>query len=232
MQNLLRRLLLGAAILFASVYSSAQSPTVISQAYNETFHTAQVTVAEEGFCSATAIGPLALLTATHCELGTDEITLQGKGGSPDVDLKIDRRVRDGYDHTILYVSPTYLAGYTFTNVATVEPDYRAALGQGVFVIGNPHGFSEIFRKGYIAGAESYDNGGESIPEILVDIHVGPGDSGAAIFDEFGNVIGVVAGIEVHGDAADVADQYRMPYALSLNFTVGQLKEAASYGAKK
>jgi hypothetical protein len=234
MKNLLRRLLLGAAVVFAGVCNTAssQSPVVIQQAYNETYHVVQVTVAENSYCSATAIGPFALLTATHCELGTDEIALQGKGGKPDVDLKIDGRIRDGYDHTILLISPTYLAGYKFTTFAAVDLLHKFDFGQDVFFIGNPRGFSELFRKGYVAGSATYTSAlGENVPEILIDINVGHGDSGAAIFDSNGAVIGVVAGIEVHG-TADEGSQYKMPYALALNFTDGQIKEAVAYGTTK
>ena len=232
MKNLLRRLFLGAAILTASIVASAQSSAIIAQAHNESYYTAQTTVVESSYCSATAIGPFALLTATHCELGTDEITLHGKGGAPDVDLKIDGRIRDGYDHTILLISPIYLAGYKFTAIANVDLEHKFDIGQDVFIIGNPRGFSELFRKGYVSGSDTYTSAlVESVPEILVDINVGPGDSGAAIFNENGVVIGVISGIEVHG-TVDAGNQYKMPYALALNFTAGQIQEAVSYGVKK
>ena len=179
MKNLLRRVLFGAAIIFASMYgvASAQSSVVIDKVYSEVYHTRQATVAEVSYCSATAIGPLALLTATHCELGTDEIVLQGKDGAPDVDLKIERVVRDGYDHTIMYVSPIALAGYVFPAFASVDLAHKFGRGDDVFLIGNPHGFSNIFRKGYVSGATLCDGlNQESIPEILIDVNVGEGDS--------------------------------------------------------
>ncbi len=234
MKNLLRRVLFGAAIIFASMYgvASAQSSVVIDKTYSEVYHTRQATVAEVSYCSATAIGPLALLTATHCELGTDEIVIQGKDGAPDVDLKIERVVRDNYDHTIMYVSPIALAGYVFPAFASVDLAHKFGRGDDVFLIGNPHGFSNIFRKGYVSGSTLCDGlNQESIPEILIDVNVGEGDSGAGIFDSNGVLIGVVTGIEVHG-AADESTAYKMPYALVLNFTPGQIQEAASYGVKK
>ena len=232
MKKLMRKALLGAAVLLLSLSSSAQSSAVISKVYSETYHTAQATVAESSYCSATAIGPYALLTATHCELGTDEISLQGKDGAPDVSLKIDRTIRDGYDHTIFLVSPTYLAGYKFTDFAPIALSHKFYRGDDIFLIGNPRGFSSLLRKGYISGSTTCDSlSTESIPEILMGIDVGHGDSGAGIFDDNGNLIGVVAGIEVHGTVDD-GTQYKVPYALILNFTDGQLQEAASYGVKK
>jgi hypothetical protein len=175
---------------------------------------------------------MSLLTATHCELGTDDIILQGKGGSPDVTLTINRRVRDGYDHTIMYVSSTQVPGYNFTQFATVDLSHKFDFGQDVFIIGNPYSFSELFRKGYVAGAKSYSsNLGNDITEILIDMNVGGGDSGAAVFDVNGNILGVVGGIEIQG-TADISDQYKMSYMLALNFTDEQIKEAVSYGGKK
>ena len=131
------------------------------------------------------------VTAAHCELGTDEIVLQGKDDAPDVDLKIERAVRDGYDHTIMYVSPIDLAGYVFPFFAPVDLVHKFVRGEDVFLIGNPHGFSNIFRKGYVAGYTLCDGlNQESIPEILIDVRVGEGDSGAGIFDGNGNLIGL------------------------------------------
>src|SRR5713226_3523673 len=69
-------------------------------------HIVQETLANRDSCSATAIGPHALLTATHCELGSDELQIDG------LSAHISKKLRDGNDHTIYIFSdttfPTYL----------------------------------------------------------------------------------------------------------------------------
>lgn len=233
MKNLLRRMLFGAAVLLASAYGGAwaQGPVVVGKAYSEVYHTRQATATEVTYCSATAIGPRALLTATHCELGTGEITLQGKDDAPDTKLKVDREIRDDADHTILFVSSVDQSGFVFPAFASVDVSHKFGFGQDIFFIGNPHGFSNVFRKGYVAGHTVCTTPlGDSIPEILLETHVGEGDSGAGIFDETGTLIGVVAGIEVHG--VGEPSEFRMPYILALDFTAVQIKDALSYGAKK
>jgi len=229
MKKLITKFLFGVAIFIVGTlgFASAQSPEVIAKVYDATYNIAQMTVAGTHLCSATAIGSQALLTATHCELPSDQLMLQGKGSNPDITVTIDKQIRDGSDHTILLIS-----GYKFPSFVPVDLEHKFDFGQDVFFIGNPRGFSELFRKGYVAGSATYTSAlGENVPEILIDINVGHGDSGAAIFDSNGAVIGVVAGIEVHG-TADEGSQYKMPYALALNFTDGQIKEAVAYGTTK
>lgn len=212
--------------------SHPQNTDAIEKANDAAYHIAQLTSVEEHLCSATAIGPQALLTATHCELGSDELFVQGKNGKPIQDLFVTKRIRDNNDHTIMFIN-----GGSFPSYVDVEVDYDFTLGQDVFVIGNPANFTDLLRKGYISGVGQTDisipgapdDQFDSVPflEVYMDIRVGEGDSGAAVFNERGKVIGVVTGID-KGGSKEVGNEYRMPYTMHLMFTEKQLKEAAAF----
>jgi hypothetical protein len=230
MKKLITRFLFGVAIFIVGTlgFASAQSPEVIAKAYDNTYHTAQMTAADKSLCSATAIGPQALLTATHCELPSNQLTLQGKGNNPDITVIIDKQIRDGSDHTILLIS-----GYKFLSYALVDLEHKFDFGQDVFIIGNPHGFSNVFRRGYVAGSSSFSGFTEGIiPEVLLEIHTGEGDSGAAMFDANGTVIGLIDGNDIHGNSLDDPQRFVMSYALVFTLTPDQIKEAVAYSTVK
>lgn len=129
-------------------------------------------------CSATAIGPHALLTASHCEQPTSKITVD-----EDEDVKVLGLVRDGRDHTIYILDVTFKF---WSPVVARSPE----IGEDVFIFGNPGQFDDILRKGYVANVLEADH---EIPErVILDMNGWYGDSGAAVFDSDGNIIGVVS----------------------------------------
>src|SRR5258708_3268035 len=128
---------LAIALLFVFP-SCAGNKEAISAAHKTTHEIHQRTIVEGDSCSATAIGVNALLTASHCELPTDTIAVDGNLAHV---LGI---IRDGNDHTI------YLLDITFVQYASFAKGLPE-IGDDIFAFGNPSGFTDLFRRGTVAG---------------------------------------------------------------------------------
>ena len=125
----------------------------------------------DGTCSGTAIAPHAILTATHCFDGPT-VKLSG--------LIVRKRIDDGDDHTLLVV------GQTFGAHAELAP--MPDLGKSVHILGNPGDLRGIYASGTVAG--DFDG------DTLLNLPIYYGDSGAAVLDDAGHVVGVISGIRV------------------------------------
>jgi hypothetical protein len=169
----------------------------------------QETMFGMGTCSATAIGKHALLTATHCELSTDELDVDG------VSVKIVQRLRDGNDHTIYLIE-----GKTFTDIAAFSPN-ALQLGDPVFLWGNPRGLVHLYRQGFYAGKQR-PPGKPFWPDVLMfDLNIGPGDSGGALFNSNGEIVAVVSMMFNPGDIY-------LATCFPLKFSAEQLKIAREF----
>lgn len=155
-------------------------------------------------CTATAIGPHALVTAEHCDMkAVDEDGTPQDGspilffvdplGKPDyltakTPYKIQAKAFDGRDHMILFVS-----GPAFKDIVpwtTMEPSQ----GETVAWFGNPAGIRDMFREGYVMGVQSapVPFHMKEQPLFLVAAGAVPGDSGSLVFDEkTGKIVGIV-----------------------------------------
>jgi hypothetical protein len=158
-------------------------------------------------CSSTAIGPHALLTATHCDLGASTVSVDG------VQAAIMSRLTDGNDHTI------YMLNITFGEYAKF--DKMTKIGDEVWLRGNPYGLKQLIRYGHYAGvisekADLTKSGVETI--YMFDINSAPGDSGSAIFDKHGKIVAVTT----YGFSGD---GFVMVGSLALHFTSAQLAQA-------
>jgi len=227
--------LLRAALMFVFMFligpigvSNGQSstPNVYATAHRTTHQIFEATiVSEPRACSATAIAPHALLTASHCELPTNAVAVDG---SRDI-MEIQGVIRDGYDHTIYLVSGTFKHYAEFSSA-------RTNVGDDVFLFGNPGELSDILRKGYIAKAP-LDNVtaiqrmflGPIADQVTYDFNGFFGDSGAAIFNSTGEIIGVVSQILSQSSPeprGTVTQNLMVGYVI--HFTPAQLKQAEQY----
>lgn len=125
----------------------------------------------DGTCSGTAIGPHAVLTATHC-FGDANVKLSG--------LTVKLRLDDGNDHTLLVVTQAFRAH------AELAP--MPGAGAEVHISGNPGDLRGIYASGTVAGGLDGDT--------LLNLPIYYGDSGAAVLDDAGRIVGVISGIRV------------------------------------
>lgn len=201
---------------------AAVNPAV-EKAHNASYHIAQMTLMGGSMCSATAIGPHALLTATHCELPTDDLEIMGQtvGG----DAIIVGRIRDYVDHTILLIKNIEFPVW----VSVVEK--KPSLGDDVFTFGNPGTWTDIFQKGYVAGLqfdtsmEAQLTGNAKPPEILLDFQAYPGTSGSGVFNLDGDLVFVVSSYHEQSDDK-VAIAFASAYPLL--FSKDELAKATAF----
>lgn len=126
-----------------------------------------------GVCSATYIGPTTILTARHC-IAEDAGVVKIDGERAGYALLAD----DKHDHVMLRVTARR-SRWAF------QAD-KPKVGDEVFKRGNPAGLNDILTVGRVAG---WDTG-----RMYVDITCYKGDSGAALFDKRGRIVGVVSAI--------------------------------------
>jgi hypothetical protein len=198
-----KKLFLSLAALACLTASAFASNPVVTEAHKTTHKIKMSNVfgGSVGSCSATAIGPHAILTATHCSSPSAVITIDDK------DADVMGTFGDGLDHTIILVR-----GVTFENFADVDSS-RPVIADDVFVFGNPGSFVDIYRKGVVAGfqkPEAPDSaleallyskpkpGNEGVQITFYDFNGFFGDSGSAIFNDKGKIIGVTSFIDGEG----------------------------------
>lgn len=136
----------------------------------------------DSICSGTAVGPDLLVTAQHCG------TLTHVRDTPVTAAVVEQGERD----FVLY----RITGITFEHYA--KRGDIPSQGDRVRWWGAPMGQVDIYREGYVARV--------SDSEIAVSAPICRGDSGAGIFNDAGEVVGVVS--------AMVAPQH-CQFALSL-----------------
>lgn len=131
-----------------------------------------------GVCSGTVIGSRAILTATHCfRAGSGDPTVNGSA------VSITKREDDGNDHTIIWVDRKL-----GTPVKLARNAVRS--GDTVRIWGNPAGLRDVLRTGQMIGT---DREGPK-PLTMFDLNVFLGDSGSGIFNDAGEVVGVLSGL--------------------------------------
>lgn len=150
----------------------------------------------DGTCSATAIAPHAILTATHCF---------NNGEAPQSPTVV-RRLDDGNDHTLLIVADDLGASARFAEMP--KP------GTIVHILGNPGDLRALYAEGTVAGTY---NG-----NALLNLPIFYGDSGAAVFDGNGRIVGMVSGIRVLAGGGVIV---QWGEAKPFKFTAAQWREA-------
>lgn len=204
----MKKLVLAIALLLLTLPALAISPAV-SKAHKSTYQIGQQTISDQGTCTATAIGPHALLTATHCELPSDDLYIRDAEGP----YTVVARIRDGQDHSILL-----LKGITFPTYVDVD-ETSLGVTDDIFTIGNPGEWQDIYQKGYVAGLKIDQSAAAAMgagkpAEILIDIQAFPGESGSGIFNTDGVLVAVLSGdeMQVHeGRSIDLGTAYPLAF---------------------
>lgn len=128
----------------------------------------------EGVCSATFIGQQTILTARHC-IPTDAGVLVIDGERAGFALLAD----DGKDHVMLRV--------TVKRSRWAAQGAKPRQGDEVFKRGNPLGLEDVLLVGRVAGWLKDGS-------MLIDARGFKGDSGAALMDKHGRIVGVVSAL--------------------------------------
>jgi len=163
---------------------------------------------EDMDCSATAIGPHALLTATHCEMASDDVDVDGISRA-----EVVKTFRDKHDHSIYL-----LKGVEFKTIASFSKE-PLVLRSSVFTWGNPQMYMHQLRTGAFVGEQSA--GGKIVQ--LFSLSTEQGDSGSAIFNSDGAIAGVVS---IRTDVAPSSGA--KTGAFTLNFSAEQLEKARKF----
>jgi V8-like Glu-specific endopeptidase len=139
-----------------------------------------------GTCSGTIVAPNVILSAAHCFQEEDDDL--GVVSAPRETMKVDGYkvtilavVYDDNDHALVKVDTSFRH---FAKLA--KPP---AVGAHVHYWGNPDRVSNQYREGYVTGYKH--------DAMLMNVNGFFGDSGAGIFNEAGEVVGVMSFISPH-----------------------------------
>ena len=136
-----------------------------------------------GSCSGVYIKNNIILTAAHCVVMPEDITLKEvwvrKSGVSEraIPVKVDPQA----DLALLY---TPLSG------VPVRLASRVVRGEDIWVIGNPLGLRDIITKGIVSNSH-VSASDEKASFVIIDATVLPGNSGGAVVDTNGELVGIL-----------------------------------------
>lgn len=130
-------------------------------------------------CSGTKIAKNLILTAKHC---VDDI---------------DDKTVFFVDGLLVKIQKIHLA---FEDVAIIKTDdlpfsnfypklKQPKHGEKIFIIGNPLDLRGVLRRGYVSTVPN-----EANDKYLINLPVQMGDSGSAVWNEYGDIVGVISGV--------------------------------------
>lgn len=126
----------------------------------------------DGHCTGTKAGPHLVLIASHCVRHyPGAVLIDGEPANI-----VSTHLGEG-DQAAIEVD------ITFDRWAEIGPTPQ--VGDELFFVGNPGEGRRLLRRGYVSGFQ--------LGWIVVDINVGKGDSGSAVFNDRGQIVGVVSG---------------------------------------
>lgn len=166
---------------------------------------------DEMYCSAVAVAPHALLTASHCEAPTNRLTIDGISG-----YHIDSVIRDEYDHSIYLIKDASFDDYT--PLVTRAPSESTP----VFVWGNPEMVMFVLYKGHKLRSVSMLGTVVTVFNFAGKV----GDSGSGVFTEDGDLVGVVSRLEDYIDSN--GKEQKGLATLPIKFTDAELQKAANF----
>jgi hypothetical protein len=140
---------------------------------------------EDALCTATAIGPHALITDEHCNFSSqpDKVVI--------LDLTKHRYhivaiARDGNDHLILLLDGDPLG--TYVKIETRPP----VVGEHVTMYGDGEGaYPPEKREGTVIAFDDPSDLDLAAGLTFYNLNVIPGDSGSAVFGDDGKLVGLV-----------------------------------------
>ena len=174
----------------------------IERAHETTLH---LVINGDESCSGTAIGPHALMSATHCFDWPFTLKVYGQP------VRVIQAISDGNDHTILIV------GLTFKRWSTLGGWPRQA--DRVFIFGNPGHETDLYRDGVVYGLSPTSKG----LAMLYGINGFYGDSGSGVFNRDGQLVAVISYLRFMGTGDGT---WQAMGSFPLAFTAKQLAEAA------
>lgn len=167
---MLRNTVLGALLGMLGLIFAAVGISPPANEHDNFYH---LIINDEVSCSATSVGPHALLTATHCLANMQSLTIDGRGY-----VDVIKTVSDGNDHSVLFLSYTFRSWSTFG-----QTPYQT---QDVHMYHSPGNYPDMYSRGYVSGRRIVK--GKYV--TLFDLPVFYGSSGAAILDSQGQIIAV------------------------------------------
>lgn len=167
-------------------------------------------------CTATAIGKRTVLTATHCisfpaGVSLESITLDGKL------LEVESEHNDGADHLILVFTEEVFSSWS-------KLEHRALIeGEDLLMWGYPASIDRQRRKLMVSGTDSATSSTLGANAWLLDGMVYRGDSGAALYDRKGRMVGMISYIRVAGGEKITDGRLQFGGALEFKFTKEQIE---------
>ncbi len=168
----------------------------------------------DGLCTGTAIGPHAILTATHCDDDRSSNVIN-------LDLSthkyhIQKFLTDDRDHDIYLIDGSPLRNIVTYAVRTAVRTER------VFLYGHGEGTYPSRRLDGLAQDYFYDPSDvdEDQGEVQFTLHVIPGDSGSAVFGMDGKIVGITTYSYSYKKSTSVD--------FAPSFTPRQIAEALTY----
>lgn len=158
-----------------------------------------------GSCTGTVIGPHTILSASHCFADAPLVGHCIAGIC--LPAAVTKSVSDGRDHTIIWVGGSFGEAVQARIGAA-----KLVQGEELHFWGNPLGRRDLLRRGYVSGFESPD-------WVLIDSLVGPGDSGSGLFNEAGEIVGVISSVYAP------TEYFHLMGARMLGFTPEQYAQA-------
>lgn len=206
-----------AVLFFLLVIPAFAGGPAVDKAHKATHEIGQFTInGAESVCTAVAIGPQALLTASHCELPTNSMDLAFAPAS----VLIVGRMRDGMDHTVLFVQGTTFTDYVDVDLTPVE------ISDDFFTFGYPGEWDDVYQRGYLA-AVLQDPSHRKPDTLLFAFQAFPGESGAGVFNADGKLVAILS---YDAPQTDGPSRIAMAGAYPFAFTRADIDKARAFSA--